>query len=163
MKALLALAVFVLACGPCAGESGSEPSRLGLGANYLGGQVDYSLSRAHRLELRYQRGSAASDAGEVRSEIVGLRGYRLFRIDARDRPYFGGELAFVQAGAGGSSYKVSGAAAGLFVGLERRLAARFYFGADLGVYLFSLREKRTGVNSTSVDVAANSYALFYVF
>ncbi len=140
-----------------------EPARLAVGINVLGGQVDYQLGRALRLEARALTGSSASESGRVSSAVAGLRGYRIFRFERATRPFLGAEASWVDSRAKGASYRASGPALGAFVGVERRLASRTWIGFDAGPYLFALHERTTRTAQTSLEFVANSFVMIYLF
>jgi hypothetical protein len=134
------------------------PSRVAVGVNVVGAQVDYALTPKLRAEARYVTGNSDT----VTSSAVGLRGYRLFGGGAT-RFYLGGEAARVKSKQSGNSYRVTGLAAGGFIGLERKIAGRLWAGVDAGPYFFTLRESATGAEDTSVDFVLNSFLRFYLF
>jgi|CXWL01.1.fsa_nt_gi hypothetical protein len=138
-------------------------AELGVGINYLGGQLDYDFGRGHRLELRYLTGKQASAVGTVTTSVAGLRGIQRFRMTGIYHPYAGVELAYVNARAAGDVYKVSGAAPGAFVGIERRFGSRLSAGLDLGPYVFILKDSATRSGQTNFDVVANAFLLFRIY
>ena len=144
-----------------AAESAS-PERLAVGVNVIGGQLDYAPTRDWRVELRYVGGSQSSSGGTVSSQVMGLRGYRVFGA-APTRFYSGAEAAYVGAKQRGTDYRTTGTAIGAFIGLERRIARRLWIGIDAGPYVLALRESVSHASSTNVEFVLNSYALLWVF
>ena len=141
-----------------------EPAspKLAVGINYIGGQIDYDFTPNVRGELRLVTGSQASPSGTVSSRTFGARAYRLFGSSAT-RFYCGAELAYVKASQRGSVYRVTGAAGGGFIGMERKFARRAAVGVDAGPYFFSLREAATNASETTFDFVLNTYVLLYLF
>ncbi len=144
-------------------DDATEPARLALGVNVLGGQLDYKPTRATRLEVKAQAGSASSDAGTVHSTLAALRAYGSFRVDSAYEPYLGAEFGLVQSHIAGGAYNASGGEGGVFGGIERRLFARTWLGLDIGPYVYSMKEKTTGSRDTTVVFVANIYLLLYLF
>src|SRR5437016_1082132 len=52
--------------------------RLSIGINYTGGQIRWNFSPRWSSELQFQQGKAASNYGDVKSQVYGLRAYRFF-------------------------------------------------------------------------------------
>ncbi|MBI4669315.1 MAG: hypothetical protein HY747_09055 [Elusimicrobia bacterium] len=141
----------------------SDRSRLGIGFNYIGGQVRCHLNSQWAGELRYLTGSEEADTGKVNSQVLGLRGYRFIESRHRYRFFLGAETAYVGSDQNNTSYKTSGAAIGGFGGIEYRLGGRFALGFDIGPYLLSLKEKTKDVSDSSLEFVANTFFIFYVF
>ncbi len=134
-----------------------------LGVNYTGGQLRYRFRSPWAVELRYQQGTASSDYGDVKSQVVGLRGYHFYK---RDRPlayYLGTEIAHVEAKPEASNYRASGFAAGAFGGMEFRVTKNIGLGIDIGPYMISMEEVQTHISQTNLDFILNTGLLWYVF
>lgn len=151
---LAALLAAALAGGAAAEEP--PPDRLAVGVTAVGGQLDWTFARRTRAELRYVTG----ESGAIRSNAVGLRGYRLIGSSAT-RPYAGAELAYVGAKGGGA--RAAGTAGGAFVGVERRIARRVALGADAGPYVFSMRDAATRVSDSTLEFVLNCSAMLFLF
>lgn len=157
-----ALLLLIIASPALAEEQRSRP--LSIGINYLGGQLDLDVGRGKRLEARLITGEQSTEQGRVSATLIGIRGYQLFRAQGAYHPYFGVEGAYVSADTRGSSvYHVSGVAAGVFAGLERKVTSLVSIGLDAGPYLFMVSERDTGASSSNVDIVANAYVLFRLF
>lgn len=144
--------------------SGTQPERhtLGIGVNYLGGQVRYHFAPAWAGEVRYVTGRENSEDGAINSQVVGLRLYRFY--GGKDLHLFVGvEGDYVTSSQNSTSFKVSGLAAGAFGGLAYPISSRLSIGADIGPYVFSLKESSTRVSNSSLEFVANSFFNFYVF
>jgi hypothetical protein len=137
--------------------------RLALGVSYTGAQLRYDLSSRWAAEVRYQRGKASSDQGDVSANVFGLRGYRSFHRRERFSFYWGGEGAYADASPARSNYHVTGLALGAFGGVEYRVMKRVTVNADLGPYVISLKEKQTNVSSTNLDFVLNTALNVYLF
>ena len=159
---MLAWALAACFSGAVFAEPNTEPSRLSLGANVIGAQIGYNISHDWRVEMRTVTGKQNADAGKIRSQVSGLRGYRLFGSGAT-RFYLGAEAGYVVASQENSSYRATGAVAGGFLGVERRLTRRIWIGVDAGPYYFSLKEKATQATDKGMDFVLNSAVMFYIF
>ena len=137
--------------------------RLSLGVNYTGAQIRWNLSPRWAMEGRYQGGTASSNAGDVTASVFGVRGYRFSHPERRIPLYLGSEIAYAKAEPVSSNYKVRGVAAGLFAGMEYRVAKRIAFDIDLGPYVLSLTETHTHTSSTSLDFIVNTALLVRIF
>jgi len=158
---LLVFGVFCLAAS--AGAATRPAPRLGVGVNYVGGQVAYQCRGPWRAEARYQTGQEGSGDSRSRAAILGLRAYRFFKGEGRTRAYLGLEAAHVSASQKAGEWKAQGLALGGFVGLERALGRRLALGFDIGPYVIGLEENSTRVRSTDVEFVANTFLMFWVF
>lgn len=159
---MLALALAACLASAARAEEAPPPSRLAVGANVVGGQIDYQFSPSWRGEARLVTGRQAASGGTISSQVAGLRLYRLFGSGAT-RFFLGGEGAFVTAAQKNTSYRASGPACGAFLGVERRITRRIWLEADAGPYAFSLKESATHAKETSVDFVLNSSVMVYLF
>jgi len=161
-----------VADGSVADPEASTQRRLAVGINDMGGQVRLHFNPHWAAELRFQTGTASSDAGTVGSLTAGMRIYRFSQEHRRCRFYGGFEGDYAQTTlrsvnsniALGSGFgNTSGYAAGGFGGMEYRIVKRLYLDLDMGPYFISLKEKLTGVSETTPDVVVNAALCFYAF
>jgi len=133
------------------------------GVNYTGAQVRWRFDSSWAVEARWQHGKASSDYGDVTADVVGLRGYRFFRVDHPYAWYVGAECAHADAQAQSASYQVDGIAAGGFGGIELRVTRNIALGVDIGPYVLALKEKQTRTSQTSLDFVLNTGIVWYLF
>lgn len=144
-------------------DSPPPRERLSLGVNFIGGQIRYNLNARWAAELRYLTGAADSDAGRVRSSVIGFRGYRMFAPEHRWHGYVGAEIAHASAKSEHYNYSAVGFAAGAFGGFRYHLTRRLAFEADIGPYVISLREERTQLKSSNLDFVLDTALVWRVF
>lgn len=144
-------------------QSENVKPTLGIGVNYLGGEIRYLFLKEWATEIRYLTGKASSKSGEVSSQVYGLRGYRFFSPSGPGHFFIGAELAAINSDQKGTSYQVEGIATGGFVGFEYRVTRNICIGVDIGPYIFSLKEKRTKADESSLEFVINSSLVFYLF
>ena len=145
-------------------QPGSEPEfkrTLALGFAYTGGLVRWGFKRTWAVEAHYLFGSADSNDGDVSSDLIGLRGYRHFRVNKALQFFAGPEMGYVTAKS--SSLKTRGYFGGAFAGLEYYILSRLSVGFDVGPYYTYLREKSTGISDSGVDFVVNTFLNFYIF
>ena len=164
-----ALVLVLFCCLPAAADDAPDLSQnqhrrsLGLGVNYLGGQVDYDFGKGKRVELLVQQGQESSSEGRIRSTTVGLRAMQRYRIAGVYHPYIGAQAAYVDAKVAGGAYKVTGGALGPLIGVERSLSSRLSAGLDAGPCLFVLNERNTRTGGAQFDVVLNAFLLLRAY
>lgn len=141
----------LLLLGPL--SAADAPYRIAAGVNLGGGQLDWRINGRWMVEARAQTG-AAGDTNDTKSHLYGLRGYRFF---GRGRPtFFGGfEAAAANAKQSNTPYRASGLATGAFAGLELRVLPHVFLLGDAGPYFIHLKEERTKVASSNVDLVVD--------
>ena len=108
-------------------------------------------------------GTADSNYGRVKANVVGLRGYRFIPYRRSLAWYVGAEGDHADAHADSNSYDVSGFVLGAFGGMEYRILPRLAVSADVGPYMISLKEKQSGLSQTNLDFVVNTAINLYLF
>jgi hypothetical protein len=137
----------------------SEPRTLGVGFTYLGGQVRYAFTPHWTGELRYLTGTVGGDGGYTTTQVLGVRGYRMFETGAAYRFFLGGELAAFNASDNqqGVFHRAQGAASGGFGGIEYFFYKKAAFSLDAGPYIFKVG------GDTSFDFVVNASVNWYFY
>lgn len=80
---------------------------MSVGANVVGAQIAYSFNPSWRGEVRHVTGKQSADAGTIKTQVNGVRAYRLFG-GGKTRFYLGGEADYVAGTQDHSAYRSTG-------------------------------------------------------
>lgn len=134
---------------------------MGLGFAYTGGLLRWGFKEVWSLETHYLFGSASSNDSDVKSQVMGVRGYRHFRTDRALQFFVGPEIDYVLAKS--QSLISTGYLIGGFAGMELYLRSWCSIGFDAGGYYTHLKESSVSVSDSGLDFIVNSFLNFYVF
>ncbi len=134
--------------------------KLAIGFAYTGGLARYGFLKQWSAEFHYLIGSADSDDGTVRSNVIGARGFRHFRTDKKFQPYAGVGADFINAKS--DTIKTSGYMGGAFGGVEYYILPRLTIGLDIGPYYLSLKDKDSSETESGLDFILNTFLNFYI-
>lgn len=137
--------------------------RVSVGVVYTGVQARWRMGSRFGIEARYLKDSASSDIGDVTANVMSGRLYLFSRPRHRFTFYGGGEGGSVVLKTAGTSEKINGTAFGGFAGLEYRIAKRFSWGMDVGLYEIALKKTTISIQESGTDVVINSFLNFHLF
>ncbi len=168
LRNFLIFALFFAALVSARCGTGSEPGNpkrsFGTGLTYTGGLIRAGFGERWAVDARFLYDVTNTSNGDVKSQIIGARGYFSFRTRKKLQPYVGIEADYVSSKLNnGTSYDVTGFTTGGFLGLEYYLTNRISLGVDMGPYYIKLKESSLSQSASEFDFVANSFLNFYIF